>query len=172
MEQSKINNNALAFIALCNEYCQALENAREMDRDEFIGTVLRLLPRIYISATDMSVADGIEEPYIEGQLDEDYYDAIRRNVGNILGPDDTYLEVFEEDMKYSDTPIAASISEGLADIFQVFYNFLETIKDVPEELVVLGLSAIKEDFGAYWSQILCNVLRALNQLRYNSQSVD
>lgn len=44
-----INNNALAFMALCNEYCQALENAREMERDDFVATMLRLLPRIYIS---------------------------------------------------------------------------------------------------------------------------
>lgn len=173
MATSLINNNALAFMALCNEYCQALENARETERDDFVAAMLRLLPRIYISATDVNIeAVGIEEPYIEGSLDEDYYDAVRRSVENLLGPDDTYLEVFEEDMKYSDTPIAASISEGLADIFQVFYNFLDTVKDVPEELVAMGLVAIKEDFGAYWSRILCNVLRALNHVRYNSSPTE
>ena len=31
-----VNTNSLAFIALCNEYCAALENAREMERTEFI----------------------------------------------------------------------------------------------------------------------------------------
>lgn len=169
MNNSMINNNALAFMALCNEYCQALENARETDREDFVNSMLRLLPRIYISATDVNADSSvIEESYIAGSLDEDYYDAIRRSVENLLGPDDTYLEVFEEDMKYSDTPIAASISEGLADIFQVLYNFLDSVKDVPEELMLLGLAAVKDDFGAYWSRILCNVLRALNHVRYNS----
>ncbi len=173
MSNSIINNNALAFMALCNEYCQALENAREMERDDFVASMLRLLPRIYISATDVNVdVAAIEEPYIAGSLEEDYYDAVRRNVESLLGPDDTYLEVFEEDMKYSDTPIAASISEGLADIFQVLYNFLETVKDVPEELIAMGLVAVKEDFGAYWSRILCNVLRALNHVRYNGMPSD
>lgn len=167
MDRKSINNNALAFIALCNEYCQALERAREADRDNFVASMLRLLPRIYISASDPKIDSVLEDAYIDGKLEEDYYDAIRRGVENLLGPDDTYLEVFEEDMKYSDTPIAASISEGLADIFQVFYNFLETVKDVPEELVILGLIAVKEDFEVYWSRILCNVLRALNQLRYS-----
>ncbi|HRF68336.1 MAG TPA: DUF5063 domain-containing protein [Muribaculum sp.] len=167
MDRKSINNNALAFIALCNEYCQALERAREADRDNFVASMLRLLPRIYISASDLKIDSVLEDAYIDGKLEEDYYDAIRRGVENLLGPDDTYLEVFEEDMKYSDTPIAASISEGLADIFQVFYNFLETVKDVPEELVILGLIAVKEDFEVYWSRILCNVLRALNQLRYS-----
>ncbi len=168
MDRKSINNNALAFIALCNEYCQTLERVREADRDDFVASMLRLLPRIYISASDLKIGSVLEDAYIDGKLDEDYYDAIRRGVENLLGPDDTYLEVFEEDMKYSDTPIAASISESLADIFQVFYNFLETVKDVPEELVILGLIAVKEDFESYWSRILCNVLRALNQLRYSA----
>lgn len=168
MSTGLINNNALAFMALCNEYCQALENARETDRNEFVKNMLRLLPRIYISATDMNLDSVMmEEPYIEGVLEEDYYESVRRNVEGLLGPDDTYLEVFEEDMKYSDTPIAASISEGLADIFQVLYNFLATVRDVPEELVVAGLVSVKEDFAGYWSRPLCNVLRALNHVRYS-----
>lgn len=170
MESSTVlNNNSLAFIGLCNEYCQTLESAREMECDDFIAAMLRLLPRIYITASDLKIDDlGLEEPYIDGRLDEDYYDSIRRSIENLLGPDDTYLEVFEEDMKYSDTPIAASVSEGLADIFQVLYNFLEAIKDVPNELIDQALIAVKDDFQSYWSRILCNVMRALNHIRYNA----
>lgn len=170
MESSTVlNNNSLAFIGLCNEYCQTLESARETECDDFIAAMLRLLPRIYITASDLKIDDlGLEEPYIDGRLDEDYYDSIRRSIENLLGPDDTYLEVFEEDMKYSDTPIAASVSEGLADIFQVLYNSLEAIKDVPNELIDQALIAVKDDFQSYWSRILCNVMRALNHIRYNA----
>ena len=100
-------------------------------------------------------------------MDEELYNAAQQNIAAIMGEDDTYLEVFEEDMKYSDTPIAANISEGLADLFQVFYNFVETIKEAPETTIADALTLIKEDFGNYWSQILCNVLRALNQTYHN-----
>ncbi len=169
MDTKTLNPNALAFIALCNEYCSALENVREFERDDFVRTALRLLPRIYISASDLTVdVDDTDDPYIEPALDEDYYESVRRGVESIMGPDDTYLEVFEEDMKYSDTPIAASISEGLTDIFQVLYNFVEMIKDAPDYVVKLSVQAVKDDFGSYWSQILCNVLRALNQVRFSA----
>ena len=160
--------NSLAFIALCNEYCASVEHARETGHDEFVDSMLRLLPRLYITASDLPSDITDPDAYIADALEEDYYESVRRSMEEVLGEDDAYLEVFEEDMKYSDTPIAASISEGLADIFQVLYNFLEAVKDVPEELVAMGLVAIKEDFGAYWSRILCNVLRALNHVRYNS----
>ena len=160
--------NSLAFIALCNEYCQAVEQARESTREEFVATMLRQLPRIYISATDLKLEEDVlqEEAYIENVLDEQYYDSLRRHIENLLGEDDSYLEVFEEDMKYSDTPIAASISEGLCDIFQVMYNLLDVVRDAPDELVQSSLAAVKEDFETYWSRPLCNVLRALNHLRY------
>ena len=85
----------------------------------------------------------------------------------LLGEDDSYLEVFEEDMKYSDSPIAASISEGLCDIFQVLFNFLEAVKDSTEEVIGSALTIVSEDFRHYWSRPLCNVLRALNHIKYS-----
>ena len=169
MESTSLNNNSLAFIALCNEYCMAIENARESSHDEFIAEMLRLLPRIYISATELRVTPltDEEDAYLENALEEDYYESVRRNIETLMGADDLYLEVFEEDMKYSDTPIAASISESLADLFQVLYNFVETIKNSPQTMIDVALVAIKDDFASYWSQILCNVLRPLNQLSHS-----
>ncbi len=169
MESAILNTNSLAFIALCNEYCAAVEDVRESDKDDFVQSMLRLLPRLYISATDLKVeALDEEDAYLEPILDEDYYESVRCGIENLMGPEDIFLEVFEEDMKYSDTPIAASISESLADIFQVLYNFVGMVKEAPEHLIPLALVAVRDEFQVYWSRILCNVLRALNQLRYNS----
>lgn len=167
METSVLNTNSIAFIGLCNEYCIALENARESDRDEFIRSMLHMLPRLYIMATDLSVnMVEEEEPYIESALDEDYYESVRRSVENIMEADDVYLEVFEDDMKYSDTPVSASISEGLADLFQVLFNFVSTVRDSTDEVAGLAVIAVRDDFRAYWSATLCNVLRALNHIAY------
>lgn len=161
-----LSNNILAFIALSNEYCQAIENASSSTKMDFVNNMLRLLPRIYITASDLSSPAVISEAsYIPAALDEDYYDSVRRAMEAILGEDDTYLEVFESDMKYSDTPIAASISEELADIFQVLFNFVENVKNAPEGIILDSIDAVKEDFKIYWSQTLCNVLRPLNSIR-------
>lgn len=164
-----MESNSIVFVGLCDEYCRELEGAREAERDEFVDRMLKLLPRIYISAYDiLQNVDLDDDVYIDQALEEDYYDAIRRNVETLLGPDDVYLEVFEEDMKYSDTPVAVSIAEGLTDLFQVFYNFINTIRDTTDETVELAMQSVAEDFKGYWSQILCNTLRALNHLKVNS----
>lgn len=169
MEQKSIlNTNSIAFIGLCNEYCIALENCRETETEPFIESMLKLLPRLYIAATDLSVNYvEDEEPYIDNILDEDYYESIRRGIEQLMGEHDVYLEVFEEDMKYSDTPVSASIAEGLADIFQALYNFINTVRDSTDEVTAMALLAVRDDFRAYWSATLCNVLRALNHLAYN-----
>lgn len=165
--QRQISNNTLALMALCNEYCHSVETAREQGREDFIASMLRLLPRIYIAVTDVPEGLGDSEMFLQDALDEDFYDAMRRNVETVMGEDDTYLDVFEEDMKYSDTPISASVAEGCADLFQVFYNYLETVRDAPDELIEDATTAVREDFAQYWARTLCNVLRAINAIRYN-----
>lgn len=170
MNTTALSPNTLAFMALANEYCRALENASDTAAPEFLGKMLKLLPRIYMTATDLQpsfAALDDEENYIAASLSEEYYDSVRRAVESLLGPEDIYLEVFEEDMKYSDTPVSASVSEALADIFQVLYNFLESARDATDEHIDRLTAAVLEDFRGYWSQPLCNVMRPLNHIYYS-----
>lgn len=168
MSENTLLPNELAFLALANEYCAALESAREAERSEFTAHMLRLLPRIYIAAADLRQDDTPDtDAYVANALDEDYYDAVRMRVAELMGEDDTYLEVFEQDMKYSDTPIGASVAESLADLFQVFYNIVQTAREATPELIAELIPEIRADFADYWSQTLCNVLRALNKIHYN-----
>lgn len=106
--------------------------------------------------------------YYSSYVDEDYYEGVRLHIETLLGPDDTYLETFEEDMKYSDTPIASSISESLADIFQPLYNFISVVRDSDGEDLEGAYRECRENFVSYWGQTLCNVLRALNFIYYQS----
>lgn len=166
--EQNISPNDLAFIALCNEYCQAICNVSTMEKEDFIRQMLRLLPRIYIIASDIkSSPDGMIDYCIEPKMDEAIYDSLREPIATLLGEDDVYLEVIHEDMQYSDMPIGASISEALTDLMQVTYNLVETVKELPTEMIPDALAEVRESFAEYWSQTVCNVLRPLNQLNYN-----
>ena len=92
---------------------------------------------------------------------------MRDTIAAIMADDDVYLEVFVDDMKYSDTPISAFVSENLADLYQEFYNLVQSVKDAPEEYRTSLVEQCKENFVEYWGQTLCNVLRALNSVFYN-----
>lgn len=154
----------IAFIGLCNEYCNTLEKASDIEADAFVKLMVQLLPRIYITACDLqpTAIDLTDE--IPPVMEEEFYDQVRTNISKLLGEDDSFLEVFEDEMSYSEAPLSSSISESLADLFQVFYNYLSAVKDAPDDVVENLTQALKEDFQNYWSQILCNVMRPLNHL--------
>ena len=197
---TEMRRRLLVVTALASRYCLTVENAAETERDEFILSMLNVLPRLYIEFNDIVPAEtpmrgegededdfgfGDDEALDEystvslepdggfgyyGQyVDEDYYESVRRHVEMLLGPDDVFLETFEEDMKYSDTPIAASIAECLADIFRPLYNFISIVKDTDGAELEGAYRECRENFVEYWSQTLCNVLRALNHVYYSNK---
>lgn len=170
-DNAEIRSKLLNITALASKYCMTAEDAREADKKEFVNNILSILPQIYSSFLDLPADEAdpaADASYYQEYVDEDFYESIRRNIGNLLGADDTFLETFEEDMKYSDTPIAASVSECLADIFQPLYNFLSIVKDSEGEQTPGAYRECRENFDAYWSQTLCNVMRALNAIRLSN----
>lgn len=169
MENSKLAPNSLAFIALSNEFCSAIENAMEFEREDFLAKMLKMLPRIYMTVTDIDIEESNEDYYALPYLDESVYDNLRSQLAALMGEDDVFLETFEEDMKYSDAPVSATISEDLADIYQQLYNFVASVRDVDTEAINSIIITCKEDFASYWGQTLCNVLRALHSVFYNKQ---
>ena len=169
MENSKLAPNSLAFIALSNEFCSAIENAMEFEKEDFVAKMLKMLPRIYMTVTDIDIEESNEDYYALPYLDESVYDNLRSQLAALMGEDDVFLETLEEDMKYSDAPVSATISEDLADIYQQLYNFVASVRDVDTEAINSIIITCKEDFASYWGQTLCNVLRALHSVFYNKQ---
>ena len=162
----KLSPNELAFIALANEYCHALEHANGCEsRDQFVALMLKLLPRLYITIGDIE-DDSYCEAFIDQALEEDIYDIVRERVAQIMAEEDIYLEVFLEDMKYSETPISTAVSENLADLYQEFFNLIHSVQDALTETQHEMLCQCKINFINYWGQTLCNVLRALNAIYY------
>ncbi|MDE5791296.1 MAG: DUF5063 domain-containing protein [Muribaculaceae bacterium] len=167
MEENRIKSRLMEVTSLAARYCGVVEQAADYSKREFIIELLAILPRIYLDFSDPELELGENDEYFSTYVDEDYYESIRRHVEMLMGEHDVFLETFEEDMKYSDTPVAASISESVADIFQALYNFISIVKETDGESLEGAYMECRENFAAYWSQTLCNVMRALNHLRYN-----
>lgn len=163
-----IRTRLINLTALCAEYCSALENSGEMEKEEFINALLGYLPRIYFEFHDIDAGESASLDEwgmgVSDHLDEDQYESVRMQLAAAFGEDDTYLETFEKDMKYSDTPIATTISENLTDIYQPLYDFVVEVRESEGEILEEAYRACKEGFKEYWSQTLCNVLRALNAI--------
>lgn len=161
------SKNVIEFVTVGVEYCSFLENVdNDIPASELTDKLTKLLPLLYLKTTLITDKEVEYEVFSEITVTEEDYNYILKKIYNIYKSSDSYLEVFMEDMKYSDTPISASISEDLSDIYQDLKNFVSVYEQGVEENMQEALFVCCENFKMYWGQKLVNVLRALHSLRY------
>ena len=148
------------------EYCAFLEQVYDKEPSRVVDVLCKLLPLVYLKATMLSEAEP-EGLYLEEVVTEPDYDAIRQMLSEKFGENDDYLEVFVEDMKYSDTPVRRCISEDMADIYQALKNFVHSYRSGLDEVMDEAVAVCAEGFRTYWGQTLTNTLRAVHNVRYN-----
>lgn len=164
----ELKTRLIHLVAICSDYCATLENAPELELKELTDILLGYLPRIYYEFHDIEAGESsfLDEwgSGLSAHLDEAQYEAVRTGLAVAFGENDSYLETFEKDMKYSDTPIATTISENLADLYQPLFDFVVEVRESEGSNLEEAYRVCKEGFDEYWSQTLCNVLRAINNV--------
>lgn len=170
MDERIYSKNIIEFVTVGAEYCAFIERSPELEKEEFLDKIIKILPLLYLKATMLSPEEPEEDAYSERFVTENMYETIRTNLENLLGEDDSYLEVFQTDMKYSEEPLAANISEGLADIYQDLKDFVSVYRLGNEPQMLEALYVCYENFVSYWGQQLVNVLRALHNVKYSSDN--
>ena len=163
------SKDAIEFVTVAVQYCAFLENFEEITETELTDKLTKLLPLLYLKASLVPETDTVNDEEPEITVTEDIYNFITSKLYNVYVNNDTYLEVFLQDMKYSETPISASISEDLADIYQDIKNFITIFERGITENMNDALYVCMENFKAYWGQKLVNVLRALHSLKYSTE---
>lgn len=167
-EDIVFSRNTVEFVTVAAEFCAYVERANEHTRKEFVDTLLKLLPLLYIKAQMLPDDEPINDDGLEDFVTEDSYEVLRMEIFDLLGDKDSYLDVFVADMKYSDTPITKSISEDIADIYQDIKNFVCLFKLGINETMHDAIVECNGHFSQYWGQTLVNTLRALHDIRYST----
>ena len=166
-KQTVFDKNTVEFVTVAAEYCSFLEQVVDEEPSRVTDVLSKLLPLIYLKGAMLSEAEP-EGLYLEEAVTEPDYDAIRGLLQEKFGENDDYLEVFVEDMKYSDTPVRRCISEDLADIYQALKNFVHSYQSGLSEVMEEATAVCAEGFRTYWGQTLTNTLRAIHNVRYNA----
>jgi hypothetical protein len=169
---SVYERDILELVTVAVEFCAYVENAAEKDRKIFISTMQKLLPLLYLKgvlAPKYELTEECDADCLSSFVSMENYDIVRNNVAFVMGEYDSFLDVFVEDMKYSDTPILSSVSENIADIYQDLKNFVCAYKDGTEETRYDAIVMCKSNFENYWGQRLVNVLRALHEINYGER---
>ena len=166
------DKNSIEFVTVAAEYCGFIERSREVGKQSFVDTALKILPLLYLKASLLPECELMGEDDLETFVTEDDYEYVRRSIAKVLGAQDDYLEVFHPDMAYSDTPIKKCISEDLADIYQDLKDFIGVFQSGLNVIMNDSLCVCREHFAEFWGQRLVNTMRALHDVKYHSSSED
>ena len=164
------DKNTVEFVTVAAEFCGFLERAPEMARARFVDTSLKLLPLLYLKASLLPDCPRWEEADPETFVTEGDYERVRAAVASLLGEYDDYLEVFLDDMAYSDAPIRQTVSEGMADLYQPLKDFVCVYRLGLRQTMNDSLVICREQFAEFWGQRLVNVMRALHDVKYRQLS--
>jgi hypothetical protein len=159
--------NTIEFVTIALEYCSFIEAVNMCSLFEFVDKATKILPLLYLKASLLPDRLTDDEAELELAITEEMYESIRMRIAELLGTYDSYLETFHPDIQYSDTPVAAFISENLADIYQDTANFVSLFRQENEDVMREAVVLCQTNFREYWGQRLLNALKALHALRYN-----
>ncbi len=156
----------IEFVTVVAETCLLLENTASHTQEDFIDKSIKLLSLLYFKTSVLDIPKRVHDFYSERFVNEADYDHIKNQVESLLAEKDSYLETFHPDMSFSDTPIAAFISENLADIYQELKDFAANYQLADVDAINDALVTCLEAFAEHWGQKLLNAMRALHNIKY------
>ncbi|NMC41477.1 MAG: DUF5063 domain-containing protein [Bacteroidales bacterium] len=165
------SGSVVEFVASANEFCKYTERNAEIEGIELLKIYQRLLPFIYLKA---SLLPELEPFFGEGNekfVREEDWNKMHDELKAKFGTADSYLEVFDERMSDSDTPVVASLAENIADIYQDLKDFLILYQTGTNEIMNDAVWECRMNFENYWGQKLLNSLRAIHRLVYSGEEI-
>jgi hypothetical protein len=155
------------FVTVAAEYCLLLEHSSEESKVDFVKKAPKIISLLYLKTAILDLPESAFDDDPERFVTEEDYLFIKTQIEQLLGADDSFLEVFHPDMALSDTPIASFISENLADVYQELKDFIANYQIADQDIMNDALLACLEAFAEHWGQKSLNALKALHALRYS-----
>lgn len=166
------SKSVIEFATVANEYCNFLESKQVLTTKQFLSTLQKLLPLLYLKTSMIPALPDENYETPEKYLSEVDYSFLLNKLTVKLGENDGYLEVFDPGMQFSETPIESSIAENLCDIYQDLKDFIFAYRMGTTEIMSDAIWECKNNFEEFWGQKLVNVLRAIHTLLYSDNLLD
>lgn len=152
----------LEFLTVAVETCKFLEYAGELEKNDFITKITKLLPLLYLKTSMVQIPEDVSDDQPERFVSEVDYEHLRGQLSELLSNSDDYLDSFDSNMAFSDTTLAATISEDLADVYQALKDYASCCQVGDEQVMNDALALCLHDFKNHWGIRLLGALRALH----------
>ncbi len=164
------SREVIEFVTVVAEMCRLLENAAQLSKTEFVDKTTKMLPLLYLKTVLLNQPQYLLDGFTEQFVNEEDYNYVNGQIQQVLGEDDTYLDTFHTEMQYSDTPVATTVSENLADVYQEIKNLAGNYQTGETEVMNDALADCMTAFREHWGQKALSALQALHAIMCNEKT--
>ena len=156
------SKEVIEFVTVAKEYCAFVENGISEGKKQFLSKLQRFIPLLYLKGSLLPECECESLGLMEETVTEESYNALFLNIREGLGEHDEYLEVFDDNMQFSETPITNSIAEKTCDIYQDLKNFVSAYRHGMLDVMEEALWQVNNSFELYWGKSCASLLRAVH----------
>jgi hypothetical protein len=168
LDSVAFSKNVLEFVTVAKEYCAMVEGHSSLPIKQFMNRMQKIFPLLYIKASLLPVLGDAELEETEKFVSEIDYNFLLNKLSSRLGRFDSYQEVFDAGMQYSEAPIVGSVAENICDIYQDIKDFLMNYRIGSTDVMEAAMYECQNNFENYWGQRLVNGMRAIHNLIYSN----
>jgi hypothetical protein len=161
------SKNVVEFVTVANEFCSTLECVAQFSAKENLDKLQKLLPLLYLKASVLPKIERLMEDELEKFVSELDYNMLHQKWMQLLGENDSFYDVFDPNIQFSEEAVRSSISENLLDVYQDLKDFITSYSINNEDVMYDSLAECIFHFEQFWGQQLLTVLRAVHMLLYS-----
>ena len=171
MDEPAYSTPVIEMLTVANEYCLFIDRIEKFPSDELYPFIQKLLTLLYLKGSllpEVEVEDdAANERFVTAEQWENIFSTLRDKfasedefwVLDLEGPDDT-------------TPIKASLSEMLTDIYQDLQDFVLLYQKVSRAAKQNAVLECKSLFLSHWGIRAVDVLKVLHSRKSSSLPKD
>jgi hypothetical protein len=166
------SGQVIEFVAVSNELCNFLEQARAFSRSDFVNKTRKILPLLYYKASLLPPTEAVFEDGTEKFVTEEDWQNVHDAILGKLGRYNDYPEVIDPVLRDTEDSVGGSIAENLADIYQDLKDFIMVYRLGTVDLMNDALWECVQHFDQNWGQKLLNSLRAIHNLIHGGEKLE
>ncbi|HNQ69444.1 MAG TPA: DUF5063 domain-containing protein [Bacteroidales bacterium] len=163
------SKEAIEFATVAKEFVNFMESAKELSKDKFISTSIKILPLLYLKGALLPKIEEFDDEYTEKFIDESAWSYIQQISSSKLDDDDEYIQVQDASIVNSDDYLNVGLSELYADLYQETGDLIGSYKTENDQIILAALHYSRFNFETYWGIRVLSLLKRLHEIYFNTE---
>jgi hypothetical protein len=157
-------DEVLDFVRKAKGFVDLLGENQIDERADFLEELLTIMPALYSAFLTIPANEPLFEGSNEKFVTEEDWSKVFQNISGILGSQNEYIDVPEEDEYDRLELISRSLAEDITDVYQDIKDFLSLFRNGNEEVMNDALWECRQNFQNYWGSRLLRASYHLHKI--------